>query len=310
MRCRLLTDEQCNFELVDDASEEGMPAPPLAPQSNDFLRGALALGLLESVRIGVNPFGLGVIASTDTHSSTPGGVMEDGWLGHFAAADADVASSNSTFSPGGLVGAWAVENSRDALFEAFKRKETFGTSGPRIRPRFFAGWLYASGICNAPDLLDQAYANGVPMGAVLPARPATAGAPRFVLQAMRDKTLLQVAQIVKISVAPDGSTQEQVFNVAGNPNNGATVDLNSCKPSGPGRAHLCEVWVDPTFDPKQPAAYYMRVLENPTCRWTTHACNALPASERPDQCNDPAVTKTVQERAWTSPIWYMPPSPS
>ncbi len=298
-------DEQCSFELVQDVSE-GEPRP-LSPEPNDFLRGALALGLMESLRIGVNPFQLGVLASTDTHNSTPGAVQEDDWLGHTGTADADVANANPTFSPGGLVGIWAEENSRDALFNALKRKETFGTSGPRIRPRFFGGWTYPTNACAAPDLLQTAYANGVPMGGRLPARPASAAAPRFVVQAMQDQIPLQVAQIIKIDVLDDGTPREQVFNVSGNPNNGARVDPQSCQPSGPARATLCRVWVDPTFDADRPAVYYMRVLQNPTCRWLTEACNALAPSNRPPQCSNNDQPPIVQERAWTSPIWYVPP---
>lgn len=300
-------DEQCAFELVQDVSED--QSGPRTPEPQDFLRGALAQGLIESQTLGVNPFALGVIASTDTHNSTPGAVQETGWQGHTGITDAIVARSNDTFSPGGLVGIWAVENSRDALFDAMKRKETFGTSGPRIRPRFFGGWSFAESVCNDPNLLEAAYANGVPMGGTLRARPgAGGGAPQFILHATNDDTLLQVAQIIKIDLLSDGTTREQVFEVAGDINNGASVDERTCRRSGPGETILCGMWTDPDFDPNQPAVYYMRVVENPSCRWLTETCNALPPLQQPAQCRQDNYVGTVQERAWTSPIWYIPPS--
>jgi len=103
-----------------------------------------------------------------------------------------------------------------------------------------------------------------------------------------------------------GVRHEQVFEVAGDPNDGATVDDATCVESGPGFDSLCGVWTDPAFDPSQHAAYYARVLENPSCRWSTYQCNALAPADRPPSCSDPTVARTVQERAWTSPIWYEP----
>lgn len=297
------SDEECNFELLDDASDGGSGTPP---QKSDFLRGALGIGLTESLRLGVNPFRLGVIASTDTHNASPGEVDEDDWHGHVGVEDSDVADSPIRFSPGGLVGIWAEENTRDALFKAMQRRETFGTSGPRIQVRFFGGWNYDAGLCAAPDTAAQAYRNGVAMGADLPARGAGAEAPRFLLQAMQDEVPLQVAQIIKIWVDPDGLVHEAVFDVSGDRDNGADVDTNTCERTGLGQDHLCSVWQDPSFDPGRPAVYYARVLENPSCRWITHACNALPADQRPSQCSDPGEPRTVKERAWTSPIWYQP----
>ncbi len=297
------SDEECSFELL---SEEENEDPGFPPQESDFLRGALALGLNESLRLGVNPFKLGVIGSTDTHNASPGEVNEANWQGHVGKEDSDVANSRISFSPGGLVGVWAEENTRDALFQAMQRRETFGTSGPRIRVRFFGGWDYDEGLCTAPDMLQQAYKNGVPMGSDLPDTNTDHGSPRFILQAMQDDIPLQVAQIIKIWLDQDGSVHEKVFDVNGDRENGAGVDPHTCIRNGSGAPHLCSVWQDPNFDPTGPAVYYARVLENPSCRWSTFACNALPADARPSQCSDPGVAKAVKERAWSSPIWYQP----
>ena len=98
----------------------------------------------------------------------------------------------------------------------------------------------------------------------------------------------------------------QVFDIAGDPNNGATVDDATCQPQGAGADQLCTVWQDPAFDATVPAFYYVRVLENPTCRWSTYTCNALAPADRPAACSDPDIPRTVQERAWSSPIWYTP----
>jgi hypothetical protein len=116
---------------------------------------------------------------------------------------------------------------------------------------------------------------------------------------------LQRLQIIKGWIA-GGEAHQQVFDVAGDPNNGASVDLATCGRTGSGAASLCAVWSDPDFDPSQHAFYYARVIENPSCRWNTHSCLGLTGAERPAGCDDPEVPKTVQERAWTSPIWYRP----
>jgi hypothetical protein len=214
------------------------------------------------------------------------------------------------FNPGGLAAVWADENSRDAIFDALRRRETFGTSGPRMTVRFFGSWEYPADVCAAPNLAQIGYGNGVPMGGVLPVRPSRAATPTAVIAAQADPgtverpgTPLQRLQVVKVWTA-SGEAHQQVFDVAGDPNNGATVDVQTCVPSGPGATSLCTVWTDPAFKPEEHAAYYVRVLENPTCRWSTIACDRLALDERPETCSDPQYPTTVQERAWTSPIWY------
>lgn len=308
---------------------------------SDFLRGALRTGLAEWARTGANPFEVGVIASTDTHASIAGavdereievaGVRQSAWIGHTGTADDDPAErlrpdgdtidvSVRTASPGGLAVVYAEENSRPALFAALRRRETYGTSGTRPVVRFFGGWDYDADLCEATDLVAQGYAGGVPMGGTLGPR-GEATAPAFVLSALRDALSepLQRIQIVKGWFDPTtGETEELVFDVGGNPDNGAAVDLDTCETSVPAEGRfdtLCDVWTDPDFEADEPAFYYARVVENPSCRWSHRLCletavdcaSEPPASELFRSCCTDDLERTVQERAWTSPIWYLPP---
>ncbi|MGI9591209.1 MAG: DUF3604 domain-containing protein [Myxococcota bacterium] len=329
-------DEFCDYEEwrkpgTEDC-EEGTGYGALSDRGcvsrTDYLRYALLAGLREQRRIGVNPYKLGFIAATDAHNANPGDVEEYSYQGWTGVRDASIQQrldprespltvTNPLFaSPGGLAGVWAEENSRDAIFDGLQRRESFGTSGPRITARFFGGWDLPEGLCGSPDLVRQGYARGVPMGGDLPARPAGAGAPRFVVSALRDPGteahpggLLQRAQIVKGWVDQEGRFHQAVHEVAGGAN-GATVDLASCAPQGPGHDALCAVWSDPDFDPTTSAVYYLRVLENPSCRWNQLQCLQLPEADRPKSCTAPPVPKTIQERLWTSPIWYEAPASS
>ncbi|HVN84491.1 MAG TPA: DUF3604 domain-containing protein [Candidatus Binatia bacterium] len=285
----------------------------------DFVRNVLVAGLQENERLGVNPFRLGITASTDTHNGVPGNVAEDKFIGHRGSDDDTPAkqlghgslyAGGIIFNPGGITGVWAEANTRSSLFEGFRRREVFGTSGPRIAVRFFGGWNFAPALCSDPQLVERGYADGVPMGGALAPRPSGAAAPTFVISALRDPGatgrpggLLQRLQVIKGWIE-NGERHEQVFDVAGDPNNGATVDTTTCTPQGAGADSLCTVWSDPAFNPAQQAFYYARVIENPSCRWSTYVCNRLPIDQQPASCSDPAVAKTIQERAWTSPIWY------
>jgi hypothetical protein len=288
----------------------------------DFVRYALIEGLRERQRIGVNPYKLGVIAATDSHNANPGDTEEFSYPGWSGAADdtaakrlespaqGDPMRGPLTDSPGGLAGVFAEENSRDALFDAMKRRETFGTSGTRLSARFFGGWSFPSDLCDDPNFVDLGYASGVPMGGDLPLRPATASAPSFAVSALSDPGapgrsggLLQRAQVIKGWVDAEGAFRQEVHDVAGAAN-AADVDLDTCEPRGPGQRRLCTVWRDPEFDPAVDAVYYLRVLENPSCRWNQFQCLELPPEERPASCRDEAVSRTTQERLWTAPIWY------
>ena len=282
---------------------------------NDFLRGALLTGLEEEQRLGVNPLKLGVIASTDTHESTPGAVDEQSWQGHVGREkDLPLRLQKKAGLPyrldgsaGGLAGVWAMENSRDAIFDAMLRRETFGTSGPRIQPRFFASWSYSADICDKSDFVEHAYKEGVPMGADLGFPPDVNARPRLVVSALRDPlgNLLQRLQIIKGWIDAEGGSHVDVVDVAGDANNGASVDLETGKFTGPGYNSLCSLYVDEKFNHKESAYYYLRVVENPSLRWSWAQCIALSEEERPKECANDAP-KTIQERAWTSPIWYTP----
>ncbi|MBJ18569.1 MAG: DUF3604 domain-containing protein [bacterium] len=323
------TDEACGFEkLPYDAMSGAIGAPRTPPKRSAMVREALKKGLLLEEELGTNPLKFGIIASTDTHLGTPGLVAEEGHVGHGGASRVMQPALPQglpdaiEFNPGGLAVVWAEENARDSIFEALSRREVYGTSGTRPEVRFFGGWNYPEDLCEVGNIAEQGYALGVPMGADLPARPAGVDdplAPAFVVSALQDPgtarrpgTALQRIQIVK-GWTRDGEAHERVYDVAGHANE-ASVDLDSCTPKGAGARSLCAVWRDPEFDAGERAFYYVRVLENPTCRWQQHLCVeakvdcADPATVGPGYglCCDSSVARTVQERAWTSPIWYGP----
>ncbi|MCE2391092.1 MAG: DUF3604 domain-containing protein [Proteobacteria bacterium] len=314
------SDALCDFEKVRNLPEappdcgEGIGRGALMGEGCvsrlDFARYALAEGLREADRIGVNPFKFGLMASTDTHNATPGDVAE------WAFDPVGWRSANGPHTnPGGLVAVWAEQNQRDSLFDAMRRRETYGTSGPRHVVRFFGGWEYPDDLCGDPELVARGYAGGVPMGADLPDAPEGLRAPVFVASALADPGtpehpggLLQRIQIVKSWADADG-VHQSVIDAAGGPN-GAGVDLETCRPTGAGEKSLCGVWRDPDFDPERRAVYYARVLENPSCRWTARHCTRTPADQRHAVCENPHLPDTVQERSWSSPIWYAPPRPA
>ncbi len=307
-------DEACSFENVRlttmPCNGTGLGSGVNCTARGDWARYALQTGMSEAARLGVNPYRLGFVGATDSHNSTPGNTGETNFPGHVATNDDEPAEqlgdSLFQFNPGGLAGIWAVENSRDALFEAMLRRETFATSGTRIVVRMFAGWNYPTDVCTNPMLPAVGYANGVAMGSDLPARGAATGGPRFIVQAMADRTPLQQIQIVKLWLDALGRPHERIVTIAGEATNGASVDPATCMTMpGRGQMSLCTVWTDDQFNAGERAVYYARVLENPTCRWSTYVCNALPAGSRPANCGD-ATRRTIQDRAWTSPVWYVP----
>ena len=286
----------------------------------DYVRNVLKEGLVQLQSVGVNPFQLGFIGSTDTHNATPGYTEEDQFVGHHGFQDDtpnDLLNDSGTNifafdeTPGGLAVVWAEENTRDAVFDALARKETYATSGTRPIVRFYGG--VSPNICGAQDFVEAGDRHGVPMGGrlndVIDNDQVVLG-----VHAMQDPRSagLQQIQIVKVWVDHQNRPQEQVFDITPNPDYSASVNLRTCAPKGPSRTEVCATWTDPNFDPTLPAAYYARVLEAPTCRWSWRLCleqevdcrNPVEAAALPGCCG--SLPKTIQERAWTSPVYYSP----
>jgi hypothetical protein len=320
-------DEWANFQIMDYR----IASPLKSDVPGSYVREAYGHGLELEQTKGFNPFKFGLIGSSDTHNSA-GSFDESNFFSKVVKLDDTPVKRGSVPLPtpgpngeryevtqpfrqwgtAGLAGVWAEENTRESIYDALRRKETFATSGPRMRVRLFAGYDFADGLASDPGAVAAAYAGGVPMGADLLARGDDA--PRFLVLAMRDpkSAPLQRVQVIKGSVE-GGEAREQVFDVACSdgaepdaathrcPDNGATVDLATCAAStGSGAAELVALWTDPSFEPGERAFYYVRVLENPTCRWSTW--DAIRAGVAPN----PELQPTIQERAWSSPIWYVP----
>ncbi len=322
-------DEWAGFEIVDYTLMNGQPVSVF---KGGYARDGLNTGLEFQAREGFNPFRFGFIGSSDTHNGA-GPYEEDNYFSKVGlrdsrpsyrgsvppggAQDWDVTLLPDTvrmasWGASGLAGVWAEENTREAIYAALRRKETFATSGPRIRLRLFAGGALPETLAGEAWPIEMAYETGVPMGGSL---SLTEGeSPHLFVWAVRDPRSgwLQRAQIVKGWVV-DGEAREQVYDVACSdgltpdpethrcPDNGATVNMETCEVSRDvGATELKTVWTDPDFDPVTPAYYYLRVLENPSCRWSTW--DAIRAGTPPTP-NRPA---TIQERAWSSPIWYAP----
>ena len=322
-------DEFCAFESLGDKTMG--PTRRQTQPDDGFVREVLTEGLRLEQAGNTNPYEFGFIGSSDTHLGTPGAVAEDRFLGHGGAgvpARKKIPPGLPDFleyNPGGLAGVWAEENSRDALFDAMQRREVFATSGPRIAPRLFAGWDLPANLCERSDALDRAYRQGVPMGGELAANNSADAAPALFVSATRDAghsgiaagNPLQRIQVIKGWVDADGNKHQAVYDVAGGANE-ASVDPLSCQTQGAGHNQLCAVWRDPDFDPEQSAYYYSRVLENPSCRWSQRICvaNAVDC-ERPETiteglepCCAASHQPIIQERAWSSPIWYKPAAAS
>jgi len=326
--CRLglgTTDEFCQFEEKTHPCDGFVHQEPgFNCLEDSYVRNGLKKGLKlaeENTELnGLNPFKYGFIGSTDTHNATPGLTAEFQPVGG-SPSDATPEArleGGSLNNPGGLAGVWVEKNTRGAIFDALKRKEAFGTSGSRIKVRFFAGWDYPSNLHKYPSesMLQTAYEKGVPMGGdinddLVLNQPEE---PRFLVWAAKDplSANLQRLQIIKGWTDTDG-THEKVYDVACSdglvpdsstyrcPDNGVQVDLKTCNYSEfKGASELKATWTDPEFDSSHRAFYYARILENPTCRWSTYDANTLGIEPLKE------VSPTVQERAWSSPIWYTP----
>ena len=284
------------------------------PTRKDFIRYALKRGLQLENKLGANPFKYGFIGSTDTHIGAPGASSETSFKGHGGAGaaneDTEGLSDFMSYSAGGLAVVWAEENSRDYIFDAMLRKETYATSGTRILVRFFGGWDFtkkeANKLCenvkfspnqvalNGGDFVRTGYEKGVPMGSDLPSiKEKVKKAPTFLLAALKDpgfkpeeqdnasdlredlrekSTPLKVIQIIKGWVDEKGKTHEKVYDVSGIGKKNEKYNLNSCKEVPKGSSELCGFWRDPDFNPNERAFYYARVIEKPVCRWSWHQC--------------------------------------
>jgi hypothetical protein len=315
------TDELASFEVFDyllKTGADGKLAPSPPPKPGSYVRGALMRGLEIDARAGVNPYKFGVIGSTDAHTaaSTPD---EDNFGGKVAYDSTpehrftETALPNVRMSASGLAAVWAKSNTREGIFEALRRKEVYATSGPRIAVRFFGGFTFRAGDARAKDIARVGYAKGVPMGGDLTRAPK-GRAPSFLVHAAKDPLggNLDRVQIVKGWLAAEGKARERVFDVAWSgdrkpgtdgklPPVGDTVNLATGKYANTiGAAQLAAVWTDPEFDPAQRAFYYVRVLQIPTPRHTLYDALAL---KREHPASPPAV---IQDRAYTSAIWYTP----
>ena len=285
----------------------------------DYARTTLIEGFREERTLGFNPWKLGFIGGTDTHNGTPGMVEETlQFPGHVGIDDdepierlgfGNLIPGGVLANPGGLVAAWAEENSREGIFTALRNREVYATSGTRISLRFFGGWDYPMELCDDPGWLTTAYETGSPMGSDLP--PLSTTAPRFLVSALADPGTtefpgapLYKIQIIKGWLSDEGTPFQRVYDVAGGTGDPVGIDTKTCEREAEGTNSLCTVWEDPEFDPSVKAFYYARVLEEPSCRYHTYLCNQLDEEELPLGCTSPQVPATIQERAWSSPIWY------
>lgn len=295
---------------------------------DSYVRSALRTGLQIADELGVNPYKFGMIGGTDAHNALSAAEENNFWGKFYANAPSADRMQNAGLSSykmtspwktaelaaSGYTAVWASENTREALFDAMKRREVYASTGPRIELRFFGGWNYEASDAYRPDLADLGYEKGVPMGSDLTAAP-DGEAPSFLIRAVRDPigANLDRVQVIKGWLDAEGETHEQVYNVALSDGRqekedgsvdtvGSTVDLDTAiYTNSIGASELAVVWTDPDFKPEEAAFYYVRVLEIPTPRWSTYDAVRYGLEDLPEDL--PTIT---QERAYSSPIWYTP----
>lgn len=318
-------DEFADYETWDASNLGGSQAktPDMLP--GEYARSALKIGLEVEATTGVNPYRFGMIGSTDSHTGLATSREENFFGKHSGMEPSPTRMTDALAKLGdsavfgwqqvasGLAAVWAVENTRAALFEAMERRETYATTGTRIRVRLFAGFDFEATDLEEPDWAHKGYAHGVPMGGVL-GKASWFDRPGFLVRALRDPdgANLDRIQIVKGWIGGDGESHEKVYDVALSDGReiakdgsirpvGNTVDLKAATyRNSIGDSMLETFWQDPDFDRKQRAFYYARVIEIPTPRWSTYDA-AVFGSDVPD-----GVDRVTQERAYTSPVWYSP----
>lgn len=313
-------DEFADFETWDKGNLNVRATLPKEPWMLrfEYARSALKLGLDLQTKLGVNPYQFGMIGSTDAHTSLATGAENNFW-GKAVGVEPGRPRTEMPFLPSakdksldimawqqvaaGYAAVWAKENTRSAIFDALMRREVYATTGPRIQLRFFGGFDYAKSDVDRPDAVALGYQSGVPMGGVLPRAGKGRSAPRFLVLAAKDPigANLERVQIVKGWRDRKGELLERVYDVAVAAKTGSTVDsAHATYTNTIGAAELATFWEDPDFDAKEQAFYYVRVIEIPTPRWNLYDEVRL-GSEVTD-----AAPKAVQDRAYSSPIWYTP----
>ena len=314
-------DEFADFENYDYYIQVGQKNDYKASAA-DYIRPALKRGLSIGQQVGVNPYKFGLIGSTDAHTGLS--TSEEGNFWGKMASDstpetkerlgAKLRSNGWNMSASGIAAVWAEENTREAIYAAFKRKEVYATSGPRLRVQMFAGWDFPEGAESSESFSVIGSQFGVPMGGDLTAGDNDGKAPVFLLRAVKDPlgANLDRLQVVKGWIDSAGQQQEKVYNVAWSDDRqldasgnlspvGNTVDLSSGRyDNSIGQPEFSLRWTDPDFGPQQSAFYYVRVLQIPTPR------NGLLDSLALELDEPPRGAKTIQERAYSSPIWYQP----
>ena len=319
-------DAFADFETVDTGNISGKVAKTPAMLPKEYARPALKEGLLQESKLGVNPFKFGMVGSTDNHTALPTSREENNFSkASFVEPSAERAQHplikgqtpelslmESDVGAAGLAAVWARENTREAIWDAMARKETYATSGTRIRVRVFGGWDFKADEVVRPDFARMGYERGVPMGGDLSKAPS-GKATSFLIRALRDPdgANLDRVQVIKGWLDKKGKTHEKIWDVACGGRelvNGAcdgevgnTVDVADASYTNTiGSAVLTAHWVDPEFDPKLKAFYYVRVLEIPTPRWTAYDAKFF------DVKMPEGTEMQLQDRAYTSPIWYTP----
>ncbi len=322
-------DEFADYEKWDVGNIDGSAAKEDGMLQYEYGRSALKLGLKLGQQLGANPYKFGLSGATDTHTGLTT-TREENYFGKYANTEPSADRHNHEVIPAddpalriltsqelasGLTAVWARENTRAAIFDAMARKEVYATTGTRIRVRVFAGWDFEAAEVSRPDFVSEGYRRGVPMGGDLREAPPAGQAPTFMIRALRDPdgANLDRVQIIKGWLDADGETHERIYDVAVSDGRrigsdgrardavGNTVDIATATFTNTiGDPVMMAYWEDPDFDSNEHAFYYVRVLEIPTPRWTTYDA-AFFDIDLPDN-----VPPTIQDRAYTSPIWYTP----